>query len=132
MADPITPSVRFRDLPAAIEFYTGPLGFKLERGTVEEGNIAVSRDHSRLMLESAGTFSGADYNRAITERLGVPGAVSLYIETADLADLARLHANAVDAGLKVIDPLADRPWGQAEFTVEDSEGHWLSFYKALG
>ena len=132
MADPITPSIRFRDLPAAVAFYTGPLGFTLERGTVEEGNIAVSRDHSRLMLEGAGTFYGAAYNQAITDRLGAPGAVSLYIETADLADLAQLHAKAVAAGLKVVDPLADRPWGQAEFTVEDSEGHWLSFYKALG
>ena len=30
---------------------------------------------------------------------------------------------------KIVDPLADRPWGQAEFTVEDPTGNWLTFWK---
>ncbi len=132
MPDPITPSVRFRDLAAALDFYTGRLGFNLERGAVDEGNIAVSFGHSRLMLEGPATFYGAAYNEAINARLGAPGPDALYIEATDLGGLAALHTSLRAAGAKVIDPLADRPWGQAEFTVEDNEGHWLTFYKALG
>jgi uncharacterized glyoxalase superfamily protein PhnB len=26
-------------------------------------------------------------------------------------------------------PLAERPWGQSEFTVEDNEGNWLAFWQ---
>ena len=31
--------------------------------------------------------------------------------------------------MEVVDPLADRPWGQAEFTVADPDGHWLTFWR---
>ena len=37
----ITPTLRFADLPAALELYTGTLGFDVTRGTVDEGNIAI-------------------------------------------------------------------------------------------
>jgi uncharacterized glyoxalase superfamily protein PhnB len=33
------------------------------------------------------------------------------------------------AGATIIDPLADREWGQTEFTVEDPEGNWLTFWR---
>jgi len=125
----ITPTLRFADLAAALELYTGTLGFDVARGTVEEGNIAIQRGDDRLMLESGGAFYGETYNAAIASRLGRPGAGALYVEAEDLPDL---YAAVEAAGLRVVDPLADRPWGQTEFTVEDHEGNWLSFWKRLG
>jgi hypothetical protein len=59
------------------------------------------------------------------KRGGVSAAI--YIESSDLAGFqARLKA----AGARIIDPLAERPWGQSEFTVEDHEGNWLAFWQA--
>ena len=81
------------------------------------------------MLEGAGAFYGEEYNAAIGERLGSRNPGALYIE-AD--DLDALYAAVREAGLRVVDPVGDRPWGQAEFTVEDSEGNWLSFWRRLG
>ena len=52
--------------------------------------------------------------------------MALYIE-AD--DLAAFHARLKASGARIIDPLAERPWGQEEFTVEDDEGNWLTFWK---
>ncbi len=54
-------------------------------------------------------FYGEEYNAAIKERLGSPSSISLYIEASDLAAFqSRLEA----AGVRIIDPLADRPWGK--------------------
>ncbi len=112
----------------ALAFYLGPLEFKLERGGEGESNSAVSRGDARLMLETAADHYGDEYNAAIRERLGSPSSISLYIEASDLVGFqSRLEA----AGARIIDPLADRPWGQAEFTVEDHEGNWLSFLSAI-
>ena len=68
------------------------------------------------MLETAADHYGDEYNAAIRERLGSPSSTALYIEASELAAFqARLEA----AGARIVDPLADRSWGQAEFTVED-------------
>ena len=123
----ITPTLRVRDMAGALAFYSGPLEFSIERES--EGNSVVKYGDARLMLETSEDFYGETYNAAIRERLGSPSSTSLYIEASDLAGFqARLEA----AGARIIDPLADRAWGQAEFTVEDHEGNWLSFWSPLG
>ena len=59
----ITPTLRFADLPAALELYTGTLGFDVARGTVEEGNIAIERGDNRLMLEAGERVLRRDVQR---------------------------------------------------------------------
>ena len=123
----VTPTIRVRDMAAALAFYSGPLEFTIERK--DAGNSALERGDARVMQETDQGFYGDEYNAAIRERLGTPSSMSLYIEASDLAGFqSRLQA----AGVRIIDPLADRPWGQAEFTVEDHEGNWLSFWAAVG
>ena len=125
----VIPAIRVRDMAAALAFYLGPLEFSLERGGEGESNSAVSRGDARLMLETPADHYGDEYNSAIRQRLGSPPSMSLYIEASDLAAFqSRLEA----AGARIIDPLAERPWGQSEFTVEDHEGNWLSFWEATG
>jgi len=122
----VIPSIRVSDMAAALAFYSGPLEFTVERE--DKGNSVVTRGDARVMLETVKDFYGEEYNAAIKERLGSPSSISLYIEASDLAGFqSRLQA----AGARIIDPLADRPWGQAELTVEDHEGNWLSFWTAL-
>jgi uncharacterized glyoxalase superfamily protein PhnB len=125
----VIPTIRVRNMADALAFYLGPLEFGLERGGADESNSAVSRGDARLMLETAVDHYGDEYNAAIRQRLGSASAGSLYIEAADLAGF---HSRLQAAGVRIVDPLADRPWGQAEFTVEDPEGNWLSFWEATG
>ncbi|MGH2472395.1 MAG: VOC family protein [Candidatus Limnocylindria bacterium] len=120
-------SIRVRDMAKALAFYTGPLEFKLDRGGEGEGNSSVSRGDAHLMLETAADFYGDEYNAAIRARLGSPSSSAIYIESSDLAGF---QARLKSAGVRIIDPLAERPWGQLEFTVEDHEGNWLSFWQA--
>jgi uncharacterized glyoxalase superfamily protein PhnB len=125
----VTPTIRIKDMAEALAFYTGPLEFTLERGGEGEANCALTRGDARVMLETLGDFFGPEYNAAIRERYGSPSGISLYIEASDLA---AFQSRLRQAGVRIVDPLADRPWGQAEFTVEDHEGNWLSFWAPVG
>ena len=125
----VIPSIRVSDMAEALDFYVGRLGFSTARENVEEGNVSVSRGDARLMLETTADFYGDTYNAAIRERLGSVSPNALYMEAEDLEELYRALE---EGGAKIVDPLADRPWGQAEFTVEDPSGNWLSFWKKPG
>ncbi|MGI8926874.1 MAG: VOC family protein [Tepidiformaceae bacterium] len=124
----VIPSIRVRDMKEAVAFYSGTLGFELLRGGPDEENISLGRGDARIMIESSAAFYSPAYNEAIRERLGTPSATALYIEAQDLEALCE---RAGAAGRRIIDPLGDRPWGQSEFTVEDPEGNWLTFWRAL-
>lgn len=111
----------------ALDVYQDALGFVLDRGDPSNVNNSLTRGDARIMLEVPADLYSAEYNDAIERRLGTPSAVALYIEAADIEEL---HQRVLTSGLKVADPLAERPWGQLEFTVEDHVGNWLTFWKA--
>ncbi len=121
----VIPSIRVADMSDALEFYVGRLGFTVE-GDTEGSNLSVVRGDARVMLETAADFYGDTYNDAIRKRLGSVSPNALYMEAEDLEEL---YGALRQAGAKIVDPLADRVWGQAEFTVEDPTGNWLTFWK---
>lgn len=121
------PSIRVEDVAQAVDFYVEKLGFEVVRGEAAEGNVALVRGGERVMLEAAGAFYSDDYNAAIRARMGSDSPHALYLEESDLAGYyERVEKN----GVEIVDPLADRPWGQAEFTLADQAGNWLTFYAA--
>ena len=122
----VIPSIRVRDMPQALAFYTGQLEFTLDGGGEGATNSSLSRGDARVMIETAADHYGDDYNAAIRARLGMQSAMALYIEAEDLASF---HARLEARGARIIDSLAERPWGQEEFTVEDHEGNWLTFWR---
>ncbi|HEX7000962.1 MAG TPA: VOC family protein [Trueperaceae bacterium] len=123
----VIPTVRVPDMREALDFYLGRLGFKLDRGGPDEVNNSLSRGDARIMLEVPADLYSPAYNEAISRRLGGAAAVSLYIEAPDLQEFyERLVADRVT----VVDPIAARPWGQDEFTIEDHVGTWLTFWRA--
>lgn len=125
----VTPALRTREMAEALAFYTEKLGFALVRGGPTEEHCSLARDDARLMLEAPASFYSVSYNGAIRQRLGTPSALALYIEAPDIE---ALYAKITADGVTVVDPLADRAWGQREFTVEDPGGNWLTFWQALG
>ncbi len=129
MADwPVIPALRTRDLPRLLAFYTGVVGCRIERGTADEGHVSISYGPARLMLETVSDLYSPAYNAAIGERTGTRSSLSLYIESDELE---ALHERAVVAGCVIADPLAARDWGQREFTMEDPDGNWLTFWQSL-
>jgi len=123
----VIPSIRVSDMAEALAFYQGELEFTLDRRGEESPNASLTRGNGHVMIETAADFYGDQYNQAIRRRLGTPSSIALYIEADDLPDF---YARLNDGGTaRIIDPLAARPWGQDEFTVEDHEGNWLTFWR---
>jgi catechol 2,3-dioxygenase-like lactoylglutathione lyase family enzyme len=110
-----------------LRFYTEVLGFELVRGGADELNSSLRRGEANIMIEGAGAFYSEEYNRAIEQRIGASSPNALYIEAPDLEEL---HSHVAGSAALVIDPLKARDWGQSEFTVEDPDGNWLTFWKA--
>lgn len=123
----VIPTVRVPDMGEALDFYREKLGFALTRGGPYEVNCSLSRGDARIMLEVPTDLYSPAYNEAIRRRLGGRSAVSLYVE---VPDLERFYERLRASGVTVVDPIAPRPWGQTEFTVEDHVGTWLTFWEA--
>jgi uncharacterized glyoxalase superfamily protein PhnB len=124
----VIPSIRVQDMAEALAFYRGTLGFTLDSGGNDASNSSLTRGDAHVMIETAADHFGDEYNAAIRERLGTPSSIALYMEAADLDEF---HSRLLAADARIVDPLAARPWGQQEFTVEDHEGNWLTFWKKM-
>lgn len=122
----VIPSIRVADMAQALTFYESVLGFRVRRGGPSAEHCSLERGSATIMLEAAAGFYSPGYNAAIRERMGSPSAIALNVQ-AD--DLEKLLERVAEAGATIIDPLADREWGQTEFTVEDPEGNWLTFWR---
>jgi uncharacterized glyoxalase superfamily protein PhnB len=122
----VTPAIRVTDMAAGLQFYRDRIGFAVERGGPEDSNVSLSFGDARLMLEVPADFYSESYNSAIRRRMGNASPHALYMEAPDI-DVLYGRVNA--QGIRIVDPLADRPWGQREFTVEDHEGNWLTFWE---
>ena len=125
----VIPSIRVRNMAEALAFNCGTLGFTLDSGGVEASNSSLTRGDAHVMIETAADHFGDEYNAAIRERLGTPSCIALYMEAPDVSEF---HSRLQVAGARIVDPLAARPWGQEEFTVEDNEGNWLTFWSKTG
>lgn len=113
-------------MAAGLQFYRDRLGFKVERGGVEDSNTSLSFGDARIMLEIPADHYTERYNAAIRQRIGNASPHAFYMEAPDIDGLyARVQSQAV----RIVDLLADRPWGQREFTIEDHEGNWLTFWE---
>lgn len=123
----VLPSVRFKDVRAAVKFYTETLGFALVRGSGDEDNNSVKFGDATMMLEGDGAFYSNEYNAAIRSRMGGKSPNAFYIEAEDLEGL---YKTLNERKVTIVDPLAAREWGQREFTCEDIEGNWLTFWQA--
>jgi uncharacterized glyoxalase superfamily protein PhnB len=125
----VIPSIRVLDMAEALAFYRDTLEFTLDSGGHDATNSSLTRGDAHVMVETAADHYGDEYNAAIRQRLGTPSCISLYMEASDLA---AFHSRLEAAGARIVDPLAERPWGQHEFTVEDHEGNWLTFWNKSG
>lgn len=124
----VIPTIRVKDMAEALDFYQNVLEFKLERGGPTEVNSSISRGDARMMVEVPTDMYSEGYNAAIAGRIGSNSPMALYIEAPDLADY---YSRLTEAGVTIVDPLAERPWGQSEFTIEDLAGNWLTFWMAV-
>lgn len=110
------PLLHVSNAAAAVDFYCGKLGFKLQFSHRPDGietdpcYMGVSRDDAWMNLSS---FSGD----------GVAGGVAnLMVDDVDM-----LHAEFVARGVPIDLPPVDQTWGSREMYVKDADRNCLRF-----
>lgn len=111
------------DVAEALRFYTQTLGFKeIFRQPGPDGaliNAQVAFAGGQVML---------NHNPDFADQQG--GGVYLWFRLqAD--DIDALYARFVEGGVKVVEEIGDRFWGDRSFTIVDHAGYHLAFNKAL-
>lgn len=115
----VHPVLPVRDLAAALDFYTGRLGFAFRFGdrSGAPAYAGVGRDTIELHLQWQGADSFAD-------RSVGPANLRFVVDDPDrLLDELRA-AGAVGAALTV----RETEWGTREFGLHDPDGNGLTFY----
>jgi uncharacterized glyoxalase superfamily protein PhnB len=111
----IAPELPAADLPKAIQYYEGKLGFRVamempngDYAIVERGDIAI-----HLFQDGTGSHSPA----------------GIHIFTPHIEELfAELKQN----GAYVTQDIMLKPWGNRDFRVVDESGNQLKFTEPLG
>lgn len=122
-APPVSPHLTVHDASGAIEFYKRAFGAReVVRMPMPNSDklahAAVSINGGMVMLADA--FEGMGEGSAASPKTlgGTPVTIHL-----NLPDVDATWKQAVDAGARVIMPLADQFWGDRYGIIEDPYGH---------
>ena len=111
------PNVFVTDFPAALAYYTGPLGFK---PLFVYGDVPfyahVARDAAILAIRHV--------DRPVIDHTAGEALLSAFIE---VSDVDALHASLHDAGARIRQAPRDEPWGMRSLIVSDPDGNLLCF-----
>jgi uncharacterized glyoxalase superfamily protein PhnB len=114
----ISPSLRYKDAPRAIEFLVEAFGF--ERNTVyenEDGTIA----HAELTYGDGMVMLGSDREDNLGSHAGQSWAY-VVVEDPDAH-----YAQAKAAGAEIVRELTDQDYGSRDYSARDPEGNLWSF-----
>jgi uncharacterized glyoxalase superfamily protein PhnB len=106
----VIPVLRYEDVGEAVEWLCRAFGFR------ERLRIG---DHRAQLVFGDGALVVSDHG---TER----GAVMVRVEDAD-----RHHEQAVRNGARIVLPLQDHPYGERQYTAEDTAGHRWTFSQSI-
>ena len=112
----VSPILSVDDLVKSIAFYRHPLGVDLAWSWGEPADIAaVCRDSVEITL---------------TQRAGAKpvGTAHIYLGVSGIDDY---YQTLVGAGVTIIVPLEDRPYGMRDFRIADLSGNELSIGQAI-
>ncbi len=112
----VSPILSVTDLAQSMDFYRHALGFDLAWSWGEPPDIAaVCRDGVEVVL---------------TQRAGAKpaGAAHIHLGVSGIDDY---HAALVDAGVTIVVPIGDRPYGMRDFRIADPSGNELSIGQAI-
>lgn len=112
----ISPILSVTDLARSIDFYRHTLGFDLAWSWGDPPDIAaVCRDNVEIMIIQRADAKPAGASHI---SLGVSGIDAYY-------------SMLVDAGVTVVVPIGDRPYGMRDFRIADPSGNELSIGQAI-
>ena len=113
------PTLSYRDAEAAIGYLVDVVGF-----TVSVVHRSADRPvaHAELRWpDGGGIMFGSDQGeQRWSGAAGAPGTATAYLSTDDVAGVA---SRVIEAGWRVLRPLAETDYGSTEFAFLDPEGN---------
>jgi catechol 2,3-dioxygenase-like lactoylglutathione lyase family enzyme len=111
------PNIFVKDLPAALAYYTGPLGFHPLFVYGEVPFYAhVARDEAILALRHVDT--------PVIDHTAGEDLLSAFIEVSDVNSL---HQSLQAAGAHIRQPPRDEAWAMRSLIVSDPDGNLICF-----
>jgi len=107
----VIPELPYDDVPAASEWICRAFGFK-ERLRIGDHRAQLVYGDGAVILTSRGAQGH--------------GAVLMRVADAD-----RHHEHAKSNGAKILNPPADQPYGERQYSAEDIGGHVWTFSQSI-
>ena len=98
------PNLQVKDVAASVAFYRDALGFEI-RAVFEDGSFGLM---GKGLAEVALVRSEAPPSEQ----------AYLYVRGVEM-----LHDRLEAAGVEIVSPLTEHPWGLKDFVVKDPDGH---------
>jgi catechol 2,3-dioxygenase-like lactoylglutathione lyase family enzyme len=115
------PNVFVRDFPAALAYYTGPLGFQPLFVYGQPPFYAhVARDAAILALRHV--------DKPVIDHTAGEDLLSAFIE---VSDVNALHDSLQAAGAQIRQAPRDEPWAMRSLIVNDPDGNLICFASNL-
>ena len=123
---PIVVELFVSDLDRSLAFYRA-LGFGIDRRY--EDYVLLRRGDMRLAIQGdTHVVEGPHY---FTPHIGrAPRGTGVEI-SIQVADVDAEHIRAKTAGLNIVKPMQDRPWGARDFRLADPDGYFLRITSPL-
>lgn len=120
----VAPVLIYEDVGQAIDWLCEAFGFKERlRAPGPGGKIA----HAQLSIAEGAVFLGGAGGRYRPPR---PDEVSQYVHV-HVDDLDRHFERAKQFGARILNPPADRPFGERQYSAEDCGGHLWTFSQSI-
>lgn len=118
------PAVRYRDADAAVSFLQRAFGAEeKEVHRDEDGGIRHAELRIGVGIVMLGQYAEAGWLEGEAPR-PLASTISIY---AVIEDADAHHAQARDAGARIVRELEDTPYGSREYSARDLEGNLWSF-----
>jgi uncharacterized glyoxalase superfamily protein PhnB len=112
----VIPVLAYPDVGEAAEWLCRAFGFRVR--------LRIA-NHRLQLLYGTGAVILTDTN-AVAGDPGSAHHVHVSVENVD-----RHHAQAVAAGARILDPPADHPYGERQYTAQDPAGHRWRFSESI-
>ena len=132
-AGTIVPHLIYDDVGAAIEFLCGAFGFKqrLRAGPDgKPGHAQLSIGDGAVVLGAARIGTGFATPDLVEFRPPRPNEVSQSLNVR-VEDVDSHFEQARDFGARILSPPTDYPFGERQYTAEDSAGHRWTFSESI-
>jgi uncharacterized glyoxalase superfamily protein PhnB len=116
----VVPILIYEDVARAIEWLCGAFGFE-ER--LRAGGPDGTVSHAQLSVGEGALMLGRQGERYRPPRRG---EVNQYV-VVHVDDVDRHHAHAKQFGAEILQPPADKPFGERQYTARDPAGHQWTF-----